>query len=125
LAPNPLILGPVSLDSNLSAGITVGNVSSLNSPQTPIKAELSFYSVAGDLTLLKQEGVTIEPGQTATLSMSGLAFNGEIIGTVSFDSSAALAVSSLQVFDITTGTTRVALYPSNPVFPTSPIFPQP
>lgn len=131
LATNTLILGPLAVDSGISAGITVGNLSNLNYPTSPVKAVLSFYSVAEDLTLLKQEAVMIEPSQTATLSMSGLAFNGEIIGTVSFDSSAALTVSSLQVFDITTGTTRVALYPvdpiypNNPVFPNNPIFPQP
>jgi hypothetical protein len=123
LATNTLILGPLAVSSSTPAGIAVSNLSGLNFPNGPCKAVLSFYSDTEAATLLKQEVVTIEPGQTATLSMSGLDFSGEIIGTVSFDSSAALTVSSLQVFDATTGTTRVALYPSSPVFPTSPVFP--
>ena len=37
-----------------------------------------------------------EPGQKATLSMNGLAFSGEMIGIVRFESLAALTVSTLQ-----------------------------
>jgi len=121
LAPNTVILGPVALSSNTEAGITLGNLSGLNFPNGPCKAVLSFYS--GEGSLLKQEAVTVEPGQTATLSMSGLAFSGTVVGTVSFAPSATLTVSTLQVFDATTGITRVALYPTNPVYSTGPVFP--
>jgi hypothetical protein len=123
LATNTLILGPLAVTNSTPAGITVSNLSSLSFPNGPCRAVISFYTEDG--TLLKQEDVTIEPGQTATLSMSGLTFSGEIIGTVSFESSATLTVSTLQVFDTTTGITHVALYPQDPVFPTSPVFPQP
>jgi hypothetical protein len=123
LATNTLLLGPLALDSTTSAGITVGNLSNLNFPRGPCKGVLSFYADNADGTLLKQETVTVEPGQTATLSVSGLFYTGEIIGTVSFESSTTSTVSSLQAFDVTTGTTRVALYPQRPIYPTNLIVP--
>jgi len=82
----------------------VGNLSNLSFPNGSCKAVLSFYADNADGTLLKQETVTVEPGQTATLSMSGLSYTGEIIGTVSFELETTLNVSSLQVFHVTTGT---------------------
>ncbi|HWT78476.1 MAG TPA: hypothetical protein VN648_06700, partial [Candidatus Methylomirabilis sp.] len=107
----------------VSAGITLANLSGLNYPTSPVKGVLSFFSL--DTTLLKQEAVTVQPGHTATLSMSGLEFSGPVIGAVSFDSSPALTVSSLQLFSPTTGITRVELYPQSPVFPDNPVFPAP
>ncbi len=123
LATTTLLLGPLTLSSTSSAGITLGNLSGLNFPNDPCKAVLSFLSVDG--TVLTQQAVTVQPGQTATLSMSGATFSGPVIGTVSFDSSTALTVSSLQVFDTTTGITRVALYPIDPCFSTGAIAPAP
>ncbi len=109
------LLGPLTLGSTVSAGITVAN---LDFPSSPVHGTLSFYSA--DTTLLKQVTVTIEPGHTATLSMSGSEFSGPVIGTVSFDSSTAMTTSSLQTFSTATGITSKVLYPNSPVF--SPIF---
>jgi hypothetical protein len=121
LSTTMLVLGPVTLTGDVSAGITVANVSPAQFPISPIKATLSFFSA--DNTLLKQEQVTIGPGQTASLSMSDIAFIGPVTGSVKFDSTTALTTSSLQVFKVSTGTTTVALYPQNPIFPQSPVFP--
>jgi hypothetical protein len=106
-----LTLGPLDPRGTHEPGITVANLGN----DGIVKATLSFISV--DTTLLKQEQVTIEPGHTATLSMSGLEFSGEFIGTVSFDPSGALTVSSLQVFNVTTGITEIDIGPQEPVNP--------
>ena len=77
LSTTMLNLGPVTLTSDVTAGITVANVF----PNSPIKATLSFFS-AVDNSLLTTEPVTIQPGQTATLSMSDIAVSGPITGSV-------------------------------------------
>ena len=121
LATTTLTFGPLALSSGDSIGIAVANLSSVSDPKDSVKAVLSFFSLEG--TLLKQEEVTVAPEHTATLSMSGAAFSGEVIGQVRFDPSTALTVSSLQLFDTTTQTTKVDLYPTGPLFPSGPVFP--
>ena len=49
--------------------------------------------------------------------MSGLEFSGEFIGTESIDPSRARTVSSLQVFNVTTGITEIDIGPQEPVNP--------